>query len=226
MFQRGDHVELAQRLVAYLSAAAPTTFTDGNVYQYNRDGGVFDVVRNPTLSREQSFAGAKVKGGKPLKLRAADVTGAIKLSTDLLSDPDFFERSKRGIAFRDCFVEVAPSGITQRKHSPNHRARLAYPWDYAYERPPERWLGFLEQVFRDDNDRDQEVALLQEYVGVALLGLATKFQRALVLLGDGANGKGVFSSVVERCMPPARFARSRRRMLGRSIDAQCSRASC
>ena len=202
LFQRGDHVELAQRLVGRLRKS-PTTFTDGNVYQYHRERGVFSIVQNPVLSRQvQAFAGAKVKGGKPLKLRATDVTGAIKLSADLLAEPDFFDGAKRGIAFRDCFMEVGPSGLTRRDHSPDHRARFAYPWGYAHEDEPTQWLGFLEQVFRDDDDLDQKIALLQEYVGISLLGLATRFQRALVLLGDGANGKGVFSSVVERCMPP------------------------
>lgn len=205
-FERGDHVEVASRALDRLRAEAPSTYADGHFYQYG-ERGTFETVPQSRLSTiVQGFAGQLVfseKKPKPLKLRAQDVQGAIRLAADQAADPEFFEAAKPGIAFRDCFVEVTAKGITHRPHSPEHRARFAHDFLFAREHP-ELWLCFLEDVFQPDGEEDRaaKMALLQEYLGVCMLGLATKYQRAIVALGDGANGKGVFSSVAERCMPP------------------------
>src|SRR5690606_6015185 len=102
----------------------------------------------------------------------------------------------------DCFVEVTAESIVQREHSEEHRARFAYPFHYRPGKEPSRLIRFFGEVFRDDEDRDQKIALVQEYVGTCLLGSATKYQKVVTLVGDGANGKGVLGSIIERVMPP------------------------
>lgn len=202
-FQRGDHVELAEHLIRGLRSEGVTTFTDGRFYRYDRKRGIFDLLEPAELSRTvQGFAGKKVQGAKkPLSLRASDINGTIKLASDQAFELDFFADARPGVAFCDCFVEVTEERIIQREHSSKHRARFAYP--FGYQRcQPESFIGFLHDVFRDDSDAAEKVQLLQEYLGVSLLGLATKYQRALVLVGEGSNGKSVLMNVAERCMPP------------------------
>lgn len=203
-FDRGDHVECGGRLVASLRAVAPTTYTDNRFYQYDDAAGIFRPLERPALSRAvQGFSGSQIKGDKkPLRLKASDVSGAIQMASDQCADPTFFTTTKPGIAFTDCFVEVTPEKIIQHEHSPEHRARFSFEFGFRHAAQPTQLLEFCAQVFRDDADRAEKIALIQEYFGVALLGLATKYQRALVFLGDGANGKGVMSSVIEQCMPP------------------------
>jgi putative DNA primase/helicase len=205
-FERGDHVEIADRLVAKLRAEAPLTFTDNRFYQYSPKSGIFESIAESKLSTiVQDFAGLTVKTvgkPKPLRLFAGDVRGAIKLAGDRAEDPEFFTRARRGIAFVGAFVEVTEKAIVLHEYSPEHLARFAYPFGFVRDARPERLLGFFGDVFRDDTDRDAKVGLIQEYLGASLLGLATKYQRALVFVGDGANGKGVLCSVIERCMPP------------------------
>ncbi len=203
-FARGDHVECADRLVGKLTAEACTTFAEGFVYQYVASRGVFDRVEPTRLSRiVQGFAGTKVTGEKkPLRLKASDVGGTLKLAADQLADPRFFDEARRGVAFASSFVEVTGDRIIQHEHCPEHRARFAYRFGYTFDSEPVALLQFFRSVFRGDSDLQQKVQLVQEYLGISLLGLATRFQRALVLVGDGANGKGVLAAVAERSMPP------------------------
>lgn len=205
-FERGDHVEIGERLVNRLRAEAPTTFTDGAFYQYDTRRGVFASIQTARLSRiVQSFAGSKVKGEKkpkPLRLKAHDINGAIQLASHQVDDAEFFAAARSGIAFRDSFVEVSPERIVRHQHAPEHRARFAYGFDFAPAQSPARLLAFFAEVFRDDADVSDKVRLIQEYLGISLLGRATQYQRAIVCEGDGANGKGVLSSVAERCFPP------------------------
>nr|HMR04446.1 hypothetical protein [Polyangiaceae bacterium] len=203
-FSRGDHVELADRLVAKLRAESPTTFSDGLFYQYAPDRGVFDAFTGAKLSQNvQRFAGTAVKGEKkPLRLKASDIAGTVKLASDQIADIDFFATARRGVAFASSFVEVTSEKITQHEHSPDHRARFAYDFGYLRDAEPAALLEFFESSFRDDTDKQQKIDLLQEYLGISLLGLATRYQRAIVTLGEGSNGKGVISSIAEKCMPP------------------------
>ncbi len=203
-FERGDHVEIAERLVRTLRAESPAVFTDGHFYQYSESSGIFAVVDPARLSQiVQALAGTKVKSSKrPLAIRASDVSGALKLASDQAAELEFFASARRGVAFVDCFVEVTAEKIVQHEHSPNHRARFAYQFGYQSNREPTKLLAFFREVFLGDADADQKVALFQEYLGASLLGLATKYQKVIVKIGDGSNGKGVAAKIAEACMPP------------------------
>jgi len=202
-FERGDHVELAQRLVAELQAEGETIHDDGLTWQYNDARRVFEPLSLARASQiVQSFAGCRVKSDKkPLRLRAADVGGAIRLAQDSLCRPEFFANAPRGVAFLDCFLEVTAENIVKHPHSPEHRARFAYGFDYQERAEPEALLHFLSQVFSPDADASEKIAVLQEYVGASMLGVATRFQRAITQVGEGANGKSVLAAIVERAMP-------------------------
>lgn len=205
-FARGDHVEIAERLEAHLRASGEVVHEDGQTWRYSEKSHVFEAVPPSELSQiVQTFAGCKVHTSrdkmKPLMLRASDVSGAIRLAQDRFARPGFFAGAPAGVVFESCFVEVRPDGIVQHEHSPRHRARFAYSFGFQPDPKPRRLLEFFQQVFRDDADASQKIDLLQEYVGSAMLGLATRYQRALTNFGSGANGKSVIATIIERAMP-------------------------
>lgn len=206
-FSRGDHVELAEALIARLREHGPVVFADGKLYRYAEASHLWQPVPDHEQSRTvQSFAGALVGGGekvKRLKISRTDVQGATKNAWDLIADPGFFKDAPPGLTFANGFVQVDSTGIHVHQHDPRHRARFGYDFDYAAIATP-RWLQFLVDTFAHDEDPDdgaQKALLLQEYVGVSLLGQATKFQKCLLLHGEGANGKGVFLKVAKAAAP-------------------------
>jgi putative DNA primase/helicase len=205
-FERGDHVELADRLATILRSEASTVFTDGQVWRYDHAAHIFKAAEPAQLSQiVQRFAGLEIRTGKKpqnLRLKAADIGGTIKLAQDQLTDSDFFASAPRGIVFENGFVRVTGERTTIDTHSPEHRARFAYPFEFNAKTYPNQLCKFLDEAFEGDADRTQKIRLIQEFVGLSMLGHATTYQAALVTVGDGANGKSVLTQVVEAAMPP------------------------
>ncbi|AJW45535.1 hypothetical protein TK49_12985 [Ralstonia mannitolilytica] len=80
-------------------------------------------------------------------------------------------------------------------HSPKHRLRTRLNIEWQPEALAPKWLAYLESVFRDDPDKAEKIAFLQEWMGYLLVP-DTGMQKMLWLVGSGANGKSVFLSIV------------------------------
>ena len=201
-FERGDQVELAIQLLQEASTEGELVFDEGALYRYGRSG-LWELVDGAEQSRIiQGFAGAEVVGSKrPLSIKAADVTGAMKLASHRVAKPAFFSRGRRGLAFKNGFVEVTAEEIKLHPHSPDHRARIGYPCDYEPAASVARFTRFLCDLYQGDDDAHEKMLLLQEFAGSACIGLATRYQIALVLHGAGANGKSVLISTIVGVMP-------------------------
>jgi len=204
-FERGDQVELAERLAGELQAESPTVYADGRFYHYRAAHGIFEILPPAELSvRVQAYSGSRVAiDTKPLRLKNSDVNGALTLMGARLHAEGFFDDAPAGLAFANGFLLADMIGTSFRPHSAEHRARYAYPFPYGWiSATPSRFLDFLSQVFRDDEDAQDKAELIREFLGVSLLGKATKFQQALVFVGGGSNGKGVLSQLMEASAPP------------------------
>lgn len=204
VFERGDEVEIAKGLLEVLGAD-DLVHTEGNLYRYDGTTGLYGVVTRDELSREvQSFAGRLVMGDdKPRVLRVSRrmVDGACALAADQVSKPTFFDEAPRGIAFRNGFVTVSADGVQLHSHDRSNRARTALPFDFAPEAGCERFMQYLQEVFAGDVDADDKRAALQEFAGACLLGIATRYARAFILLGAGRNGKSVFIDILMALFP-------------------------
>jgi putative DNA primase/helicase len=202
-FDRGDHVELAGALADRLRDRGEIVYDDGALYRYDDARHIFAPVSEAEQSVIlMSFAGTPAgEKQKPLSIKRADVQGSMRLAWDAATQPDFFASARPGIAFSDVFVEVTADAIVKHPHSPEHRARFSYPFAFVAEAWPTRFLQYLVDVFKDDPDQEDKIALVQEFVGISLLGLAPRFQRCLTLLGKGSNGKSVLMTVVGAAAP-------------------------
>jgi putative DNA primase/helicase len=90
---------------------------------------------------------------------------------------------------------VDPLTGKELKHNPRHYAKNKLNFDYDPSASCEKWLDFLAQVFRDDQDKDKKIMLLQEYTGLSLTPI-TRYQKMLWLIGAGSNGKGVIFDII------------------------------
>ena len=59
-----------------------------------------------------------------------------------------------------------------------------------------RWKKFLLEIFEPDEDKQDKIHLLQEFLGLTLTR-SVSFQKALLLLGSGSNGKSKIIDVME-----------------------------
>lgn len=212
VFERGDHVELAGKLIESLTCmgpagATPAVYADGHVWRYDELEHIYRPI-DPRVLRQivHQFAGTMVHSGekpRPLKVNAGLASGVITVAQDQLYEVDYFSNALMGLTFANGFVTVAQHEINVRGHSPAHRARFRYAFNFDHNAVPSKFLEFLGQVFRDDSDAEDKRKLLQEYIGISMLGEAARYQRMLILLGRGANGKSVFQRIAEAAMPTA-----------------------
>jgi len=63
----------------------------------------------------------------------------------------------------------------------------------------ERWERFVNEIFEPDPDKENKIMLLQEYLGYCLTQ-DVSFQKALLMLGNGSNGKSKILEVMEKIL--------------------------
>jgi putative DNA primase/helicase len=179
-------------------------FSEGRLWKYDQSGIWMPVPEADQSVAVQRLAGKTVrttKGIGPLKVRSNDVIGSIRLAEHQRHNPLFFDGASRGVAFANGVAEVSATGITMTPPSPEQRIRVRYPFPYDTKASAPRFEAFLVEIFQGDRDYSDKIGLLQEFLGACILGQATLYQRCVVALGPGANGKGVLFKSMEDAMP-------------------------
>lgn len=73
------------------------------------------------------------------------------------------------------------------EHSPEFGHRHVLPYEYDPEAKAPRFEAFLAETIGDENS----ISVIYEYMGYILLGKHLSLESALILLGEGRNGKSV-----------------------------------
>jgi putative DNA primase/helicase len=208
-FELGSDVEVAKRMLDEQEhrGGGPLVYTRGDLYQYRAQLGIWRVVPRFELERiVHEFDGSPIGHGGVLKVRQATVAGAIQRAHTIAADPEFFDKSVEGIAFSDCFVVVARGGPIEHPHAADHRATVAMPIAFGSGAKCDRFLRMLDEIFAGDADKPAKITSIRQFVGACLIGVATRYQIALVLFGVGANGKSVLLSIIEALFPSGAVA--------------------
>jgi len=174
---------------------------------YAYGGGFYQLVSDEELTQGllQSF-------GPRMKLsEAMQVVKYIKLWTR--QEPGFLAPSKRLVCFNNGTLDVETGELGP--HSPDHRLVSRVNADYTATASCPRFLRFLEEIFRDDPDREQKIRFLRQWMGYLLIP-DTSFQKMLFLLGRGANGKSVLCKVVEAILGKENVSHAMLNRLGRA----------
>lgn len=95
-----------------------------------------------------------------------------------------------GLIDMDRLVANKANPLTQ--HSADWFSPVCLPYAFDLEAQCSRWLSFLAEMFDGDTER---IALVQEWFGYCLVN-DTSFQKLLILVGEGANGKTVLLDVL------------------------------
>ncbi|MEW8348766.1 MAG: phage/plasmid primase, P4 family [Candidatus Thiodiazotropha taylori] len=70
------------------------------------------------------------------------------------------------------------------------------PVEYDAGATAERFLQFLQEIFNGDADADQKTQMVLEIIGYTLLSTC-RYEKFVLLIGTGANGKSVLLGVIE-----------------------------
>ena len=80
------------------------------------------------------------------------------------------------------------------KHSPDLKSTIQLNVKYDEDSLCNLWIKTLNQIFNDDIEK---VKILQEFFGLCLTK-ETKYEKALLMIGEGRNGKSVILYILEQ----------------------------
>lgn len=228
-FIRDDDAVLALHLIAELEdrvedecgqRVAPISLEDEELYRYQGDGGdtgLWTPVSRQRLStRIQDWSGAPVGSGDPRPLHVSKnrVRGTIELARDRCYRPDFFLDGPDALGFNDVVMRVLPTfELDPVNHKPENRLRVKIPLDLepamveyderknAGTLKERRFFRYLHEIFAPDDDAEEKIRALGEFIGACLFGQATRYQNAMILHGEGSNGKTILLKLVDELFP-------------------------
>lgn len=200
-----DHATLAKELARDLNGAV---YVDERFYRYDPPTGRWREVPDREVGRIlQSYSRRPYFNDtgkvKELKVDAHDVKGVTELARGLLDRPGFFDDAPRGLAFSNGLVVIRGGKAVLLEHSPENRVRHAHPFPFDPAASRAELEEFFDQLFLDlgEEERTARVMLLQEFAGAAAFGLAPAYQRCLVLLGKGGQGKSQVLEILRSVFP-------------------------
>jgi len=187
--------------------ATRLTAARDSIYVYQHKKGTWKEVDETTCLAIIQLLDGKIVKSKDKK--GDDVTKALSLSFGRMRGiykcmttngeilmSSFFDTKKAGIAFTNGFAVVDENGVTLEPHSPENRCLQCLPYDYDAEANPGQWIDVIRNVFQDDKDRKAKMDVIQEFAGACVAGIATDYQRCMVFLGSGSNGKSTIAEAI------------------------------
>ncbi len=81
---------------------------------------------------------------------------------------------------------------TLEPHTPDYVSIMQSPVSYDADAKAPRWMQFLDEVTKQDLEQQ---TLLQQFAGYCLTS-ETKYEKSLILVGPGGNGKGRYANIL------------------------------
>ena len=142
----------------------------------------------------------------PTRYKVLDVLAAAQTLTHLprsVSQPCWTNGRRDGV-----IVSVANGLLDVRRgelwpHTPDYFNVVSVPFSYDPDAPdPDRWLRFLETIWRDDEEQPR---LLQEWFGYVVSG-RTDLHKLNLMVGPTRSGKGVITRILGHLIGSANVA--------------------
>lgn len=201
----GDQFQFALALLGYLQGGEhnpPIVFDEGEFWRWN--GTVWSKIDRMDVQRTLLHASEwACWDNGPIRINRATINSVLELAEVEAGAGarGFFADAQAGIAFRNGFAMVDEDGPHMTSNVHELRARHLHPYDFDVEAECPRWEAFLDGLFDGDRDAEEKKLVLQQFVGACLVGVATQYQRALMLVGSGSNGKSTLVNVIEALFP-------------------------
>lgn len=158
-----------------------------SIYLY-RDQGYWKVIQSDyidAIAMEQLATNKELRAGKCTEIRKI-----VQLKSLIPLDRQLDELSGY-INLRNGMLNVESRKLYP--HNKDHFSTIQLPVTYDEKATCPRWLQFLDEIFEVDEER---INLVQEFMGYSLVP-DTRYEKAILNVGEGANGKSTLLSVWE-----------------------------
>lgn len=138
--------------------------------------------------------GARRDKKKPLNITAAKLTNIEKLIRVESHQPGFFNTRTEGICFKNGrYLNGKLYPLTPEDHN-----TFIIPHTYNPEADTSKWYKWFSYFWPDKNIQK----IILEFIGACLFGVVTNYERALMLLGGGDNGKSTLLHMIRALFQP------------------------
>ena len=232
-FVLGSEAELARAAAAELEVdGVPMVYDRGSLYRYSGASGIWaplegSVVRAKVAEWDGEWIGTGERNKddsikvKPLRVSASLTSGVLELVEVFRAGTGYFDEAGDGLSVSNGFVRVSPSGVELLPFAADQRSTASLPYRYVAGAVPVRFIAALEACWSNEFDSFARIDFLRQFIGAALLGLATRYQKGVILVGEGANGKstileaisGLFGPGLVTAIPPQELGQEYRRAM-------------
>lgn len=188
-----DHTEIAQATIDDLCQYAPLRFYARDFWTWNGSHWIKkpkeDILRHI----------ASEYGSLPAAKRNSDHHGIMKTMATLLPQ-EIKIVHVRGVNFAN---GVLMQNGELKPHDPDYGFTYTLPFRYVPELVGRatRFEQFLYQCWGEDEDFLEKKSALQEALCVTIFGMATSFQRAILLQGAPKTGKSTMLEIAKSLVP-------------------------
>jgi len=188
-----DHTELAELLYPqdrFLSH-------DGEFWRYT-DQGIWERIPKETVQRDVQALCRRM--GQPAT--ASLVNGVVAMSHGVYyRSIDWDATDRRAVAVRGGVLVYRDGEWQMSPYRPEDYRRVCLPIDYDPGAECPRFTRFIRETFAGAEDANERIVALVEMLGLSLTA-TTEFERGILLVGSGANGKSVLLRLLADMLGP------------------------
>lgn len=222
MFEIGDHAEIARHYYEKdTREGARPVYDHGAYHMYSPDSGLWQPHQDYEIRRRvqdlNGFIG-KDDDAKRVHLSRGTQVGVAETLFDRATVPGFFDKAPEAVAFSDRTIVARRERdgtitLEETEHSPDYRCRIGYDFTLGEARacPTPQWSRYLEGSFNGDVE---VIRVIQQSMGAAILGIASRYAKAIFLIGAPGTGKSTMLESVTMAMPFGGVAHVRPQDLG------------
>lgn len=188
--ERKNHLEIAEDVIEVFGHDNLLSDQSGRIWKWDKSG-VWKVMDEKEMKQtiHKSCAGMKVT--KNL------VNSIFELITTSIFRPDHrFDVDTRTINCLNGELELKEDGWHLREHIREDYRTAQIPIAYDPKAKAPRFERFLREIFEGDPDSEDKQILICELLGYTLMS-STEFEKFVLLIGHGANGKSVLLHIVQ-----------------------------
>jgi len=171
----------------------------GFLWIFNKQNGLWDGLEFDKIVTEV----ANRYDNRDFCHTRGDYKGITEHVLSLANNSSFFEDAPFGLATSSGFHRIVNKQVVCEPLKPEHRQRVMLPVT-PRQMPLPLFQQFLDDTFAADNaeEHDQQISLLQEVIGMIILGRMYKYQKAILFYDAiGRSGKGVMVKIIKSLVP-------------------------
>lgn len=189
----GPHLDASREVIEKQSGKENFLYDGRGFYSWDEKG-----VWRATEDRKVRQIIHTVKTGDDLKKN--DVESILDLTrTESFRSNHRFNVNNNSINFTNGELHFLNDEWVLKPHNRENYRTNQVPVDYDSGATAPRFSQFLKEIFADDEDALEKATLILEFMGYSLLPTC-RYEKFLLMIGNGANGKSVLLSVVESLM--------------------------